>query len=147
MGRPAVGSCARPRYCTMLGWRISLRKRHSCSNSSRFLGLLGSTRIGWRSLAAHGSSPSIALHTWPYRGARLVANERSRNGRRLELAVPYRNRSSCTVYTYKYAEEYNQKAYRGMRMRKIISAHARSARNLKLVYMRLTVFPFGLSLL
>ena len=61
-----TSSCATPRYCTIFGWRISLRKRHSRSNNVRFLGLSGSSRMAWRSLAAQGSSSRVALHTWPY---------------------------------------------------------------------------------
>ena len=77
-------ACATPRYCTMLGCRISLRKRHSCSNLVRFLGLLGSTRMGCRSLAAQGSSSSVALHTCPYAPVPRVASRISRR-------VPKRN--------------------------------------------------------
>ena len=59
----------------------------------RFLGLLGSTRVEWRSLAAQGSWPSVALHTFPYtlpcRGYRLARYGECRNGTRHEVAAPY----------------------------------------------------------
>ena len=75
-----IGKAGLGQYCTMLGWRISLRKRHSCSNKARFLGRVGSTMVGWRSLAAQGSSPSMALHTWPYAPVPMVASRSRRMG-------------------------------------------------------------------
>ena len=36
--------------------------------------------VGWRSLAAQGSSPSMALHTWPYAPVPRVASRSRRTG-------------------------------------------------------------------